>query len=293
MGIVRNAVVVLATVGMAACGQRADDVTTKSAAIRKTPRSVRIGMAELHRRGGIPQGWRFTPPTGDVDAGRRTFVELRCHTCHRVAGESFSTGQTSGAGPELTGMGGHHPPEYFAESILNPDAVLVEGPGYIGPDGRSVMPAYPYMTVAQLADLVAYVGSLRAGGSAHVMASPPWTPKEVPAPRAPTGSIFFAQTYDIQPGALGKFETWFASEGKAAFLAVDGVVGIDTWVDATSEGPTVSTVIAFRDERALTRFLDDPRTEDLGIKFDEFIGPHGHKVFRTPPIYRAESLSAP
>jgi hypothetical protein len=47
------------------------------------------------------------------------------------------------AGPELTGMGGHHPAEYFAESLLTPNAVIVKGPGYAGPDGRSIMRLTP------------------------------------------------------------------------------------------------------------------------------------------------------
>src|SRR5262249_41705658 len=38
--------------------------------------------------------------------------------------------------------------------------VLVEGPGYIGGDGRSIMPAYPDMTLAQLTNLVAYLKTL-------------------------------------------------------------------------------------------------------------------------------------
>jgi hypothetical protein len=39
-------------------------------------------------------------------------------------------------------MGEHHPAGYLAEAILNPNAVIVEGPGYTGPDGRSIMPDY-------------------------------------------------------------------------------------------------------------------------------------------------------
>ena len=45
---------------------------------------------------------------------------------------------------------------------MNPSAVLVEGPGYIGGDGRSVMPPYPDMTLGQLVSLVAYLKTLTA-----------------------------------------------------------------------------------------------------------------------------------
>jgi mono/diheme cytochrome c family protein len=62
-------------------------------------------------------------------------------------------------------MGGLHPAEYFAESVLIPDTVIVKGPGYTGPDGRSIMPSYTdSLSVAQLVDLVAYLRSLTAGG---------------------------------------------------------------------------------------------------------------------------------
>ncbi len=62
-------------------------------------------------------------------------------------------------------MGAHHPAEYFAESILNPNRVIVEGPGYTGPDRLSKMPSYAEtMTLKQLVDVVAYLKSLRGGG---------------------------------------------------------------------------------------------------------------------------------
>jgi Fe2+ transport protein len=67
----------------------------------------------------------------------------------------------------LTGMGGHHPVEYFAESILNPNAIIITGPGYTGADGMSVMPDYrDSMTVAEFIDLLAYLQSLK-GGDTH------------------------------------------------------------------------------------------------------------------------------
>jgi len=71
------------------------------------------------------------------------------------------------------------------------------------------------------------------------------------------------------------------------------VVSVDTWVDVTRDGPALATVIGFRDEASLKRFIDDPATDELGKKFDEFIGPHQHRVFRQAPVYRAASLSAP
>ncbi len=128
------------------------------------PVSPRITMEALHAAGGVPRGWRFALPAGDAAAGRRAFVDFKCYACHAVKGEQFplKPGESATAGPELTGMASHHPAEYFAESIMNPSAVLIEGPGYIGGDGRSIMPANRDMTLAQLTDLVAYLKTLSA-----------------------------------------------------------------------------------------------------------------------------------
>ena len=134
-----------------------------------SPESIRITMDALHAAGGVPPGWRFTLPTGDATAGRQAFVDFKCYACHAIKGEQFplKPGETATAGPELTGMGGHHPAEYLAESIVNPSAVLVDGPGYIGGDGRSIMPMYPEMTLAQLANLVMYLKTLTPASAEH------------------------------------------------------------------------------------------------------------------------------
>jgi copper resistance protein D len=119
----------------------------------------RVTMEELHKRGGIPEGWIFRPAEGDPDRGRDVFVKLECFACHTVKGESFPP--PSRPGPDLTGMGGHHPAGYLAESVINPNAVIVEGQGYTGPDGSSIMPDYrASLTLAELDDLVAYLQSL-------------------------------------------------------------------------------------------------------------------------------------
>ena len=123
--------------------------------------SIRISMQALHAHGGVPPGWRFRLPQGDPARGRQVFLAVGCHACHAVRGEAFSQGSRE-LGPELTGMGAHHPDTYLLESILNPNAVIVEGPGYTTPDGRSLMPEYrDLLTVGQLIDLVAFLKSLR------------------------------------------------------------------------------------------------------------------------------------
>jgi len=137
--------------------------------------SRKVTMEELHRSGGVPPGWKFALPGGDAAKGRQVFADLECYKCHAIQGESFPAtgGDAKNAGPALTGMGGQHPSEYFAESILAPNAVILDGPGYTGPDGKSIMPSFAdSLSVTQLVDLVAFLKSLTAGGH-HVHSAAP------------------------------------------------------------------------------------------------------------------------
>jgi mono/diheme cytochrome c family protein len=132
--------------------------------------SRKVTMEQLHQSGGVPLGWKFALPGGDAAKGRQVFVDLECYKCHAIQGETFpgSGGDAKNVGPELTGMGGQHPAEYFAESILAPNAVVLDGPGYTGPDGKSVMPSYAdSLSVTQLVDLVAFLKGLTSGGHMH------------------------------------------------------------------------------------------------------------------------------
>ncbi len=133
-------------------------------------KSIRITTEALHKAGGIPRGWKFTLPPGDAAAGRKLFADLGCHSCHEVKGEQFPPAEKRDAGPELTGMGSMHPAEYLAEAIVNPNAVIIDEPGFTGPDRLSKMPSFnDDLTVTQLINLVAYLKSL-AGG--HLQAAP-------------------------------------------------------------------------------------------------------------------------
>jgi mono/diheme cytochrome c family protein len=112
---------------------------------------------------GTPRGWRFAWPGGDATRGREVFRRLECYTCHEVRGEAFpAPGDAERIGPELAAMGALHPPEYLAEAIINPGAVVEPGRGYAAPDGSSKMPSYgDSMTVQDAIDLVAYLRQLR------------------------------------------------------------------------------------------------------------------------------------
>jgi L-cysteine S-thiosulfotransferase len=148
--------------GQGAVGSAAQPSPTPGAAAgARVPR--RVTMEELHRAGGVPRGWKFGVPPGDPARGRQLFADLECYKCHAIKGEPFPAvgPEPTSTGPELTGMGTKHPAEYIAESILAPNHVIVEGPGYSGPDGLSTMPSFiDGLSLAQWLDLVAYLKSL-------------------------------------------------------------------------------------------------------------------------------------
>ncbi|MFQ5801710.1 MAG: c-type cytochrome [Candidatus Methylomirabilales bacterium] len=138
----------------------------------KSHAPVKTTMEELHHMGGVPPGWKFNIPEGDADAGRKVYIEMKCYTCHQIAGEKFPKvdPEERKPGPDLTGMGAHHPRDYFAEAVLNPNAViLTDKPGFLGKDGLSIMPDYnDTLSIKQWIDLATYLKSLR-GGMKHEM----------------------------------------------------------------------------------------------------------------------------
>lgn len=273
---------------------------------------VRISMDELHRTGGVPPNWVFALPTGDVDAGREAFVHYGCHTCHVVQGEDFVVDPAEvSPGPDLTGMGSHHPEVYFVESILNPDAVIVEGPGYEGADGRSTMPAYPDLSLEDLVHLVTYIKSLDdpdADPHAHHMmgAEMPFsgrvdltqsdTPQEAEEASARSGEppksfAFFVQTYSVREGQLAALERWFEAEGGPAFRSFEQLQELDTHVDRTRGPESMVTIFGFSHMEHLRDFLADRRVGEAFEKFDDFGESIERQIYETRPLYRVGSLS--
>jgi len=121
---------------------------------------------------GMPSDWKVTVSQGSPTEERKLFVEMECYKCHEIKGEKFpgvAEGE-KGVGPELSQMAGMHPPEFFAESIINPNAVIdpdAKKLGYVGEDGKSKMPDYnSVLTIKQVADLAAYIASLK-GDKSH------------------------------------------------------------------------------------------------------------------------------
>jgi mono/diheme cytochrome c family protein len=125
--------------------------------------AVVLSAQPPHGGHGTPEGWKFTWPKGDPAKGREVFATLECYSCHEVRGETFPAAtEKDKVGPELSAMGPLHEAEYFAEAVVNPNAVIEPGKGYAAPDGTSKMPTFNHvMTVEELIDLVAYLRALR------------------------------------------------------------------------------------------------------------------------------------
>lgn len=70
-------------------------------------------------------------------------------------------------GPDLAGIGARHPGE-LGESIMNPNAQILDGLGYSDERGLSIMPDYrDRLTVGELIDLVEYLRKLDGAGSSE------------------------------------------------------------------------------------------------------------------------------
>jgi hypothetical protein len=159
------------------------------------------------------------------------------------------------------------------------------------------MPVYPELTLAELADLSAYLASLTDASAQHLHGEAPPAAggpvfAELPPPPSTGAGYFLAQSYSVAKGRLASFERWFADAGKAGLLRTPGLLGVETFVDRTRGPSGYLTVFAFRDRAALERFYTEKAAASAAQQFDTFVGEHGHLLFTSPPLYRVDSLSA-
>lgn len=294
--------------GLAACDRQARGGIPEAAIDYAARPPVRLSMDDLHRAGGVPPGWSLTVPVGDASAGREIFAAQGCPSCHAVEGDGLSADERR-PGPELTGMADHHPQAYFVEAILNPNAVIVEGPGYAGADGLSTMPAYPDLTAAELTHLIAYLASLTGDGAeAHAgcenegprldfkadrlpAAGPPAANAAPSSAESEAAQAFLAVTYEVRAGAVDALRAWFSGEGGEALRSFDGLVDVETHVDRTRRGGDVVTVFAFRDMSRLFSFLAEAGPAGLLRGIDTHAEAIDRQIFETRPVYRAGAFS--
>ena len=106
----------------------------------------------------------FRLPDGDIDKGKATFLELKCHLCHTVAGVELPSPEV--AQPVMVNLGGQvRNVRTYGElvtSIINPSHRLAKGykKELIQVNGKSRMTDYTeVMTVRQMINLVAFLQS--------------------------------------------------------------------------------------------------------------------------------------
>jgi putative heme-binding domain-containing protein len=109
--------------------------------IALSPLEIETLVAFLQSRGGEPDVTAIVPPIdiaaaaaaapekapqGDPEAGRLVFVEeLQCNKCHRIGAAEVELE----VGPDLTEIGALNTLDYMEESILDPNAKIVQGYG--------------------------------------------------------------------------------------------------------------------------------------------------------------------
>lgn len=107
----------------------------------------------------------FVLPEGDSMKGKQAFVELRCHRCHSVVGETFPA--LDGPSEEMLRLGGEvHKVKTYGQlvtAVINPEHVVSKEYLENQPEGEresttSPMPSFnDTMTVEQMIDIVEFL----------------------------------------------------------------------------------------------------------------------------------------
>lgn len=118
-------------------------------------------------RGAQSQVLTLTAPIGNVEAGRKAFLDLRCTACHAVPSEpAFPRPVSANPGPPIDARLAGRDVSYLATAIVSPSHTFsLDTPqevrehlaGALSPMG-DVSHA---MTVRQLVDLDAYLRSVK------------------------------------------------------------------------------------------------------------------------------------
>ena len=119
------------------------------------------------QRDAQSQALTVTLPVGDVQAGRKAFMDLRCTACHAVPSESeFPAPVSANPGPAIDTRVASRDVSYLATAIVSPSHELSPGidekvraqlTGVLSPMGDFSHT----MTVRQLVDLQAYLRSVK------------------------------------------------------------------------------------------------------------------------------------
>jgi hypothetical protein len=114
-----------------------------------------------------PQSQGFVLPKGDVEEGKKVFMELNCNNCH-FTDEIVWSGSEEWEDPKLELGGEVSKAKTYGElvtSIVNPSHKIskaIEAEAATSPDGSSKMERFGYnyvMTVQELIDVVSFLQS--------------------------------------------------------------------------------------------------------------------------------------
>jgi hypothetical protein len=118
-------------------------------------------------RGGDSQELTLTAPVGNVEAGRRAFLDLRCSACHAVSAEpTFPRPVSVNPGPPIDARVAGRDVSYLATAIVSPSHTFsLDTPREVREHLSGVLsPMGDFshsMTVRQLVDLHAYLRSVK------------------------------------------------------------------------------------------------------------------------------------
>jgi mono/diheme cytochrome c family protein len=115
-----------------------------------------------------PEIVTVTLPAGDVEGGRKAFLDLKCYVCHQKAGDTgFPAPSSDSRGPDLDeGLRKQSASDVAAAIIAPSHSMSVRTDRALRPRlaRESVSPMGDFsatLTVRQLADLLAYLRSVR------------------------------------------------------------------------------------------------------------------------------------
>lgn len=108
-----------------------------------------------------PENAIYLPP-GDAAKGRAAFLDLKCNTCHGVAGDGIARLVEGRLGPDMGKIQASLPASQLATSIIAPSHNVAAMNTKWRAGDVSRMGDFSYaMTVRQWIDLVAYMKSLK------------------------------------------------------------------------------------------------------------------------------------
>ncbi len=126
------------------------------------------GVCFANRDENMEPARAFFLPKGNVEAGKKTYSDLKCYICHQVENETaFPAPSVQKPGPVIGKKQAGYASGWIANSIVSPShTIALNSNGEDEKSGLSLMGDFSEgMTVRQLIDLTAYIKSEGGKGS--------------------------------------------------------------------------------------------------------------------------------